>query len=173
MSKTVDTQAICNTLEGKIRGKPVAISRFTEQPPAGFDGMKIDPCQILRHAMDHGKRVYFDREHQDCVHGAFITGVHEGNEQIRSGHILTDYIPAYNLDAAHSFNSGKSVLPQGTVTLPGVRVAALCLPAAEVGGDYYDLLPLSDTRMGVLVADVSGKGTYGVFTPMTPAVRSG
>jgi len=52
-----------------------------------------------------------------------------------------------------------SLLPQGTVTLPGLRVAALCLPAAEVGGDYYDLLPLSDTRMGVLVADVSGKGT--------------
>ena len=38
-------------------------------------------------------------------------------------------------------------------------MAALCLPAAEVGGDYYDLLPLGDTRMGVLVADVSGKGT--------------
>jgi len=53
-----------------------------------------------------------------------------------------------------------SLLPaQGSVTLPGLRIAALCLPAAEVGGDYYDLLPLSDTRMGVLVADVSGKGT--------------
>jgi serine phosphatase RsbU (regulator of sigma subunit) len=53
-----------------------------------------------------------------------------------------------------------SLLPvQGLVTPPGLRVAALCLPAAEVGGDYYDLLPLGDTRMGVLVADVSGKGT--------------
>jgi serine phosphatase RsbU (regulator of sigma subunit) len=52
-----------------------------------------------------------------------------------------------------------SLLPQDTVTLPGLRISALCLPAAEVGGDYYDLLPLSDTRMGVLVADVSGKGT--------------
>jgi serine phosphatase RsbU (regulator of sigma subunit) len=49
--------------------------------------------------------------------------------------------------------------PQGTVTPPGLRVAALCLPAAEVGGDYYDLLPLTETRMGLLVADVSGKGT--------------
>jgi len=115
MSKTVDTQAICNTLEGKIRGKPVAISRFTEQPPAGFEGMKIDPCQILRHAMDHGKRVYFDRQHQDCIHGAYITGVHPGNEQIRSGRLLTDYIPVYNLDAAHTFNSGEYILPQGTV----------------------------------------------------------
>jgi len=52
-----------------------------------------------------------------------------------------------------------SLLPQGAVSLPGLRVSALCLPAAEVGGDYYDLLPLSPTRMGVLVADVSGKGT--------------
>jgi serine phosphatase RsbU (regulator of sigma subunit) len=38
-------------------------------------------------------------------------------------------------------------------------VSALCIPATEVGGDYYDVLPLSQTRLGVLVADVSGKGT--------------
>ncbi len=53
-----------------------------------------------------------------------------------------------------------SLLPGKTLsTVPGIRVAALCIPATEVGGDYYDVLPLSDTRMGVLVADVSGKGT--------------
>jgi serine phosphatase RsbU (regulator of sigma subunit) len=49
--------------------------------------------------------------------------------------------------------------PQGQVTPPGIRIAALCLPATEVGGDYYDLIPISEGRMGVLVADVSGKGT--------------
>jgi sigma-B regulation protein RsbU (phosphoserine phosphatase) len=52
-----------------------------------------------------------------------------------------------------------SLLPQGSVSMSGLRMAALCLPAAEVGGDYYDLLPLSDTRLGVVMADVSGKGT--------------
>jgi serine phosphatase RsbU (regulator of sigma subunit) len=52
-----------------------------------------------------------------------------------------------------------SLLPGPGFALAGVRIAAMCLPAAEVGGDYYDLLPLGDTRMGVLVADVSGKGT--------------
>jgi sigma-B regulation protein RsbU (phosphoserine phosphatase) len=52
-----------------------------------------------------------------------------------------------------------SLLPQGAVAMTGLRMAALCLPAAEVGGDYYDLLPLSDTRLGVVMADVSGKGT--------------
>lgn len=49
--------------------------------------------------------------------------------------------------------------PEGAITMAGLRIAALCLPAAEVGGDYYDLIPLSPTRMGVLIADVSGKGT--------------
>src|SRR5439155_17188700 len=35
----------------------------------------------------------------------------------------------------------------------------LCVPAREVGGDYYDFLPLDNHRVGVLIADVSGKGT--------------
>jgi serine phosphatase RsbU (regulator of sigma subunit) len=53
-----------------------------------------------------------------------------------------------------------SLLPGTTLsTVPGIRVSALCIPATEVGGDYYDVLPLSQTRLGVLVADVSGKGT--------------
>ena len=115
MSEPVNIEKICDVLQGKIRGKPVAISRFEEHPPTGFEGLKVDPCQILRHAMDDGRRVYFDREHQDCVHGAYITGVHPGNEQIRSGRLLTDYIPVYNLEAAHTFNSGEYILPQGTV----------------------------------------------------------
>ena len=33
------------------------------------------------------------------------------------------------------------------------------MPAREVGGDYYDFFPLGDDRLGVLIADVSGKGT--------------
>ena len=111
----MNIQGICEVLDGKVRGKPVAITKFVDEIPASYDGMKVDPCQILRHAMDDGKRVYFDREHQDCVHGAYITGVHEGNEQIQSGRLLTDYIPAYNIDAAFTVNSGEYILPQGTV----------------------------------------------------------
>jgi serine phosphatase RsbU (regulator of sigma subunit) len=52
-----------------------------------------------------------------------------------------------------------SLLPQGTLSAPGMSLAALCAPAREVGGDYYDVLPLSDGRVGLLIADVSGKGT--------------
>jgi serine phosphatase RsbU (regulator of sigma subunit) len=52
-----------------------------------------------------------------------------------------------------------SLLPQGPLVMPGLSVTALCLPAREVGGDYYDFFPLDDHRVGVLIADVSGKGT--------------
>jgi phosphoserine phosphatase RsbU/P len=52
-----------------------------------------------------------------------------------------------------------SLLPQGPLVMPGVSVTALCVPAREVGGDYYDFLPLDAHRLGVLIADVSGKGT--------------
>ena len=52
-----------------------------------------------------------------------------------------------------------SLLPQGPLVMAGLSVTALCVPAREVGGDYYDFLPLDDHRVGVLIADVSGKGT--------------
>lgn len=52
-----------------------------------------------------------------------------------------------------------SLLPSAPDSLPGLSITALCVPAREVGGDYYDLLRLDDYRLGVLIADVAGKGT--------------
>ncbi len=52
-----------------------------------------------------------------------------------------------------------SLLPQGPLRLPGIVVSAHCEPAREVGGDYYDFLPLGPCRAGILIADVAGKGT--------------
>jgi len=52
-----------------------------------------------------------------------------------------------------------SLLPRGPLDFPGIGMTALCVPAREVGGDYYDFFPVGDRRLGVLIADVSGKGT--------------
>jgi serine phosphatase RsbU (regulator of sigma subunit) len=43
--------------------------------------------------------------------------------------------------------------------MPGLDIADLCEPAREVGGDYYDFFEIGPRQLGVLVADVSGKGT--------------
>ena len=52
-----------------------------------------------------------------------------------------------------------SLLPRGPLDVPGLGITALCVPAREVGGDYYDFFHLADDRIGVLIADVAGKGT--------------
>jgi serine phosphatase RsbU (regulator of sigma subunit) len=52
-----------------------------------------------------------------------------------------------------------SLLPQGPLLMPGLAFTAHCEPAREVGGDYYDFFPLDEYRLGILIADVSGKGT--------------
>jgi sigma-B regulation protein RsbU (phosphoserine phosphatase) len=56
-------------------------------------------------------------------------------------------------------NIQMSLLPQGPLLMTGLSVTAHCEPAREVGGDYYDFLPLGEHRVGILIADVSGKGT--------------
>jgi sigma-B regulation protein RsbU (phosphoserine phosphatase) len=52
----------------------------------------------------------------------------------------------------------QKLLPSGPLNVPGLDSMAFCEPAREVAGDYYDFLHISDTELGVLIADVSGKG---------------
>jgi serine phosphatase RsbU (regulator of sigma subunit) len=52
----------------------------------------------------------------------------------------------------------KSILPEEIPDIPGWRIAAHWQPARAVSGDFFDLFPYPDGRLGFLIADVSGKG---------------
>jgi sigma-B regulation protein RsbU (phosphoserine phosphatase) len=52
----------------------------------------------------------------------------------------------------------QSFLPSTFPDVPGAEIAALMRPAYEVGGDFYDVIPLTLGRVGLLVGDISGKG---------------
>lgn len=52
----------------------------------------------------------------------------------------------------------QRLLPSAAPALEGFSVAGLCHPARDVGGDLYDYFALPDGRLGICVADVSGKG---------------
>jgi sigma-B regulation protein RsbU (phosphoserine phosphatase) len=52
----------------------------------------------------------------------------------------------------------REILPRFLPEVEGVELAAANFPTRQVGGDYYDLFPLSRGRLAFLVADVSGKG---------------
>jgi phosphoserine phosphatase RsbU/P len=50
------------------------------------------------------------------------------------------------------------LFPQTLPSLEGIQLAAICRAARVVSGDYYDCIRLSPTRVGIAVADISGKG---------------
>jgi len=60
------------------------------------------------------------------------------------------------LEIAYEIQQG--FLSQTLPEVPGAEIAATMHPTREVGGDFYDVIPLSGGRVGVLVADVSDKG---------------
>lgn len=56
-----------------------------------------------------------------------------------------------------------SFLPARSPEHPGLDIASVCLPANEVGGDYYDFFWMDGRKLGVVVGDVSGKGMQAAF----------
>ncbi len=57
----------------------------------------------------------------------------------------------------------SSLLPTELPKVAGVELAAANTPALEIGGDYYDFVPVDDTHLGIAIADVSGKGIGGAI----------
>jgi len=62
----------------------------------------------------------------------------------------------------HELNLAREIqynlLPKEIPTIPGYDIAARYFPCFEVSGDYYDIMQLDDDNLGIIVADVSGKG---------------
>jgi phosphoserine phosphatase RsbU/P len=52
----------------------------------------------------------------------------------------------------------QSLLPSSIPQVPGFEVATAWQPARMVGGDYFDVIRLGENRLGICIADVSGKG---------------
>ncbi|MGQ9632106.1 MAG: SpoIIE family protein phosphatase [bacterium] len=60
-------------------------------------------------------------------------------------------------------NIQMSLLPQEYPDFPGVELHAKSIPARQVGGDYYDFVRIDDTKLGLTIADVSGKSISAAF----------
>lgn len=85
----------------------------------------------------------------------------------------TIYIPPYVIEHSEqqriereleiARNVQTSFLPQTLPHMAGVDTAAICVPAHEVGGDYYDAVKLDEHRLAIIIGDVSGKGIKAAF----------
>jgi sigma-B regulation protein RsbU (phosphoserine phosphatase) len=52
----------------------------------------------------------------------------------------------------------ERLFPQSIPTLAGLSLAGSCRPALGVGGDYYDIFEMMESKVGLAIGDVSGKG---------------
>lgn len=52
-----------------------------------------------------------------------------------------------------------ALLPKELPSIKNYQISAVNIPALQVGGDYYDIIKLSETKYAIAIADVSGKGT--------------
>jgi len=109
--------------------------------------------------------------------GLFVGGlVVAGTRGVISGETrraAAEYVPTYiselknrerlksELDIARQVQ--ESFLPRRMPNMPGLDIAAMCLAAHEVGGDYYDFVHIGRGKLAVVVGDVSGKGTQAAF----------
>jgi serine phosphatase RsbU (regulator of sigma subunit) len=68
----------------------------------------------------------------------------------------------------------QALLPRDFREFPHLAVTGFNLPCLSVGGDYFDVFPLSDCRTAFLIADVSGKGLgAALLTTMLQGALSG
>ncbi|HWC38049.1 MAG TPA: GAF domain-containing SpoIIE family protein phosphatase [Acidimicrobiales bacterium] len=78
--------------------------------------------------------------------------------------------------ARHVAKAFEQVLVPEQLAVPGLEVAARYLPAAgaEVGGDWYDVIPLSDGRVGLVIGDVIGHDlrASSIMASLRTAVRA-
>jgi sigma-B regulation protein RsbU (phosphoserine phosphatase) len=64
-----------------------------------------------------------------------------------------------NREAQEARVMQQALLPKSSPYIPGLVISGLSIPARAVGGDWYDFIPFPDGRVGLVLADVSGKGT--------------
>lgn len=96
-------------------------------------------------------------EESDTVTGTVESLLAKREAQRRRG----DTTMLQDLETAREVQ--QTLFPEAIPGLPGYDVAAHWRSCKQVGGDYYDFIPLGPSSYGIVVADVSGKGLSGAM----------
>jgi len=99
------------------------------------------------------------------AHHRVIANLLQKNEQLQKAYealrvaqaqIIENEKVEIELKNAHKIQMG--ILPRESPLIPGYDFCARVLPMRSIGGDFFDFIPLGNTRMGVAIGDVSGHG---------------
>lgn len=128
------------------------------------------PIRDLTRTMRQAGRL--DVEIEAAVHGhdeigELASSFNEMSRQLRRSIAALERTTAEKERLTYEFELAaelqRRILPERPPTVSGFDIAGLCVPAREVGGDFYDWHLLSDIRLGLLIGDACGKGMGAAF----------
>ena len=119
----------------RVRDAPQAVIAVLQKQRGSFNN---DDQSLLQALADQGALV--------INHVRLITEVREQERLQRE------------LKIAHEIQ--QRLLPDHCPVIPGFEIGAYGAAATEVGGDYYDFFEVDDDHLGIVIADVSGKGVH-------------
>lgn len=103
----------------------------------------------------------FNKEMVDII----TTFVNQASITLENARLLSEAIEneRYKEQLNIAKNVQKSLLPSELITNGEFCIVAYSMAADEVGGDYYDLIDHGNGKYGLIIGDVSGKGTSAAF----------
>jgi sigma-B regulation protein RsbU (phosphoserine phosphatase) len=128
-------EGIASVLSAGLRfqGRPVGVLRVYTEAPRTFSQLQINLLKAV--AAQAGAAIENTRLHVEAVEAQRL------EEQVRM-----------------AADVQQRMIPHTPPNLPGFEVATVYEPCFELGGDLYDFFPLPYDNLGLVIADVSGKG---------------
>lgn len=158
--------AVAGVFAGRIARPVAAMTRAAQE----IDGRRFDPASLdalarqgdelgtLARVFQHmAIEVQAREEHLEALVRARTLELEQKNELLEASKRRVEA----ELDAARSLQA--AILPQALPVHPSYAGKATMVPAKELGGDFYDFFAIDDRHLGIVIADVSGKGVPAAF----------
>lgn len=104
---------------------------------------------------------FYTREDINLMH----TLAGQGAVAIENARLFREYIEKQQIEQELSIarDLQMSMLPATCPKIEGFKIAAITIPAKEVGGDFFDFIETGRNKLGIIIGDVSGKSVSGAL----------
>ncbi|HLT45696.1 MAG TPA: GAF domain-containing SpoIIE family protein phosphatase [Rubricoccaceae bacterium] len=160
------TAEVATTREPLLLGTAAADHRVRARPGDGIGSLLVLPLTAggqAHGALFAARAVTDGFEEEDA--GALATFAGQAALALSHAALFEDALEKERMarELALAREVQQRLLPQHLPEIPGAEIAVAERPAHEVCGDYYDVVELGGGCVGVLVADVAGKGAAAAF----------
>ena len=155
---TISAQRIARPVTALINAAGEMEQRRFEPASLDLVGQRTDEIGTLVRVFQRmAREVQAREEHLETLVRERTFDLQQKNEQLEEAHRRMDD----ELQIAHSLQG--AILPKTLPAHSAFAGGAMMTPARELGGDFYDFFSLEDGRLGIVIADVSGKGVPAAF----------